>query len=102
MASEVEPFHKALRFGKFILENPLELAAVRTPQPSVSALEISAIFHHADTIPGMCDHEKIRALCELVRYCPSGDVVESAVGGANRHSYLRDWQFAATSANSCV
>ncbi len=76
VASEVEPFHKALRFGKFILENPLELAAVRTPQPSVSALEISAIFHHADTIPGMCDHEKIRALCELVRYCPSGDVVE--------------------------
>lgn len=76
MLSEVAPFQNALRFGKFILENPLELAAACTPKPSVSALEISALFHHADAIPGMCDQEKISALCELVRYCPEGDVVE--------------------------
>lgn len=76
VASEVAPFRKALHFGQLIINNPLLLAAVCTPQSSISSLEISAIFHHADSIPGMCDQEKIRALCELFRYCPEGDVVE--------------------------
>jgi hypothetical protein len=74
--SEVAPYRKALHFGNRVVEHPLELAVGTTPQTSVSALEISALFHHADAIPGMCDQEKIRALCELFRYCPEGDVVE--------------------------
>ena len=30
----------------------------------------------SETIPGMCDIDKIFALCNLFRYCPKGDVVE--------------------------
>lgn len=74
--SEVAPYHSALRFGQLVLANPLEIASSITPQPSVSALEIAALFHHAEAIPGMCDHQKIGALCELFRHTPGGDVVE--------------------------
>lgn len=74
--SEVAPYHKALRFGQQVLTDPLELAASITPQLSSSALEIAALFHHAEAIPGMCDHEKIRALLEIFRFSPVGDVVE--------------------------
>jgi predicted O-methyltransferase YrrM len=74
--SEVAPYHKALQFGAAVLAEPLRLAAAGVPRPAVSALAIAALFRHADGIPGMCDHEKIRALCELFRYAPSGDVVE--------------------------
>jgi hypothetical protein len=74
--SEVAPYRAALQFGSSLLSQPLELAASGAPRPSVSALEIAALFHHADGIPGMCDHEKIRALCELFRCSPAGDVVE--------------------------
>ena len=74
--SEVVPYHKALQFGAAVLTEPLQLAALGAPKPSVSALAIAALFRHAETIPGMCDHEKIRALCELFRYAPPGDIVE--------------------------
>lgn len=74
--SEVAPYHKALQFGASSLAEPLALAASGTPRPPASALEIAALFRHAEGIPGMCDHEKIRALCELFRHAPSGDIVE--------------------------
>ncbi|WPO46854.1 class I SAM-dependent methyltransferase [Pseudomonas sp. S1Bt23] len=76
VASEVAPYHKALQFGASVLSEPLAVAGAGETRPSVSALEIAALFHHADSIPGMCDHEKIRALCELFRHAPAGDVVE--------------------------
>ncbi|MDB5983510.1 MAG: hypothetical protein JWQ69_4525 [Pseudomonas sp.] len=74
--SEVAPFHKALQFGESVTANPLAVAGAGEIRPAISALEIAALFHHAESIPGMCDHEKIRALCELFRHAPDGDVVE--------------------------
>lgn len=74
--SEMAPYHKALEFGRSVFAQPLELAASGPSRPSVSALEIAALFHHAETIPGMCDHEKIRALCEIFRNTLAGDIVE--------------------------
>lgn len=75
VASEVAPYQKAMQFAASILATPLQLAASQ-PKPSISALEIASLFRHAETIPGMCDHEKIRALCEIFRSAPQGDVVE--------------------------
>jgi len=74
--SELAPYRNALQFGNSVVAQPLELAALGDAKPSVSALEIAALFRHADSIPGMCDHDKIRALCEIFRYCPTGDIVE--------------------------
>lgn len=76
MESEVSPFRVALKFGDSVIEQPMELAAKFQPKSSVSVLEIAAIFRHAESIPGMCDHEKIRALCEIARYSTHGDIVE--------------------------
>jgi len=76
VASEVAPYHKALQFGASVTAAPLAVAGSGEPRPAISALEIAALFHHAESIPGMCDHEKIRALCELFRHAPEGDVVE--------------------------
>jgi hypothetical protein len=76
VASEVAPYHKALQFGESVLAEPLAVAGSGETRPTASALEIAALFHHAESIPGMCDHEKIRALCELFRHAPDGDVVE--------------------------
>jgi hypothetical protein len=74
--SELAPYEAALQFGSDVLANPLNLLASGKTKPSVSSLEIAALFRHAESIPGMCDHEKIRALCELFLRCPEGDVVE--------------------------
>lgn len=38
--------------------------------------EFAALVHHAETIPGMCDHQKLLALSEVLRFAPHGDVVE--------------------------
>jgi hypothetical protein len=76
VANEVAPFHRALQFGASVLVESLEIAGDVESKPAVSVLEIAALFHHAESIPGMCDHEKIRALCELFRNAPTGDVVE--------------------------
>lgn len=59
-----------------LLERPLPLASALAPKPSMSEIELAALFRHADVIPGMCDHEKICALCEIARRSTTGDVVE--------------------------
>lgn len=74
--NEVAPYHKALQFGERLEAQPLPLAAAGRPQPPVPAFETAALFRHAETIPGMCDHEKIRALFEIFRYSRAGDIVE--------------------------
>ena len=38
--------------------------------------EFAALVHHAETIPGMCDHQKLLAISEVLRFAPKGDVVE--------------------------
>lgn len=76
VSSETAPYQKAIRFAENFLESPLNLSSPLEPMAAISALEIAALFHHADAIPGMCDIDKIFALCSLFRYCPKGDVVE--------------------------
>lgn len=51
----------------------LGLAHSRPPLPE---LELAALYRHANTIPGMCDDDKLRALVEIFRSAPTGDVVE--------------------------
>ncbi|MFZ4478451.1 MAG: class I SAM-dependent methyltransferase [Rhodoferax sp.] len=74
--AELAPYRNALQFGQSVKTQPLTIASSVPPHPPVSVVEISSLFHHANAIPGMCDHEKIRALCEVFRYAPAGDVVE--------------------------
>lgn len=42
----------------------------------MSQANFNAMVHHTNTIPGMCDHQKLLALSEIFRDAPSGDVVE--------------------------
>jgi hypothetical protein len=53
-----------------------ELACTTTPQPKLSSVQHAAVFRHAGLIPGMCDDDKIQALCEIMRFVPQGDLVE--------------------------
>lgn len=73
---EVAPYRKALQYGAATLESHLPVAAVGPVRPMASALQIAALFRHTEAIPGMCDHEKMRGLCEVFRYVPAGDIVE--------------------------
>ena len=69
------PYAVARQFAASIVENPLHLPD--TPLRDLpDAREIAALYHHVEAIPGMCDHEKIRALCAIFRSAPAGDVVE--------------------------
>jgi hypothetical protein len=45
-------------------------------QVRISQMRFSALVHHTNTIPGMCDHQKLLALSEIFRDTPVGDVVE--------------------------
>lgn len=74
--SEMAPYRAAMQFGASVFSDPLPLSATFDRRASISALEIAALFRHAECIPGMCDHDKIRALCEIFRVCPAGDIVE--------------------------
>jgi hypothetical protein len=59
-----------------LLEHPLPLASHRAPKPAPGEIELAALFRHADTIPGMCDHQKTCALHEIARHAIRGDLVE--------------------------
>lgn len=75
-STELEAYRAALKRARGLLSKPLSLAATQSAKPNLSELEATTLYCHAETIPGMCDHEKLRALYEIARYCPTGDVVE--------------------------
>lgn len=73
---EVSGYNAATRRGRQLLDTPLSLASNVQQLPCASELELSALFRHANIIPGMCDDEKIAALCEIARHAVPGDIVE--------------------------
>ncbi len=73
---ELAAYRTAIAQARSLLGNPLPLAVDDEAKPNMTELEVAALYLHAETIPGMCDHEKLRALYEIARYCPAGDVVE--------------------------
>lgn len=55
---------------------PLQLVTEHARKPDLNEMERISLFYHAQAIPGMCDYEKMHALYEIARCCPSGDLVE--------------------------
>ncbi|MEP7154224.1 MAG: class I SAM-dependent methyltransferase [Betaproteobacteria bacterium] len=74
--TELAGYRTARERARVLLENPIPLASAVECKASVSAIELAALFRHTATIPGMCDDEKLNALCEIARFCPPGDIVE--------------------------
>lgn len=74
--AELVPYRAALRFARDVAGQGRGFAVAEALRPQASELEIAAMFRHAESIPGMCDHFKIRGLCEAFRHAPPGDVVE--------------------------
>ncbi|MFC5475985.1 class I SAM-dependent methyltransferase [Paraherbaspirillum soli] len=73
---ELSGYRTARQHAQTLLAQPLPLASNIASKPSMAALELAALFRHADVIPGMCDHEKFCVLCEIARRSPAGDIVE--------------------------
>ncbi len=74
--AELDGYRAAQNNAHALIKNPLPLSASLLAKPAMSEIELSALFRHADLIPGMCDQEKLCVLCEIARYVPCGDVVE--------------------------
>ena len=73
---ELTGYRAATRLGYRLLDQSLSLASSVGAKPGMPEVQLSALFRHANIIPGMCDDEKIGALCEIARYSVAGDVVE--------------------------
>jgi hypothetical protein len=73
---ELSSYRAARSHAHSLLGRPLPLASNRAVTPSMPAMELAALFRHADVIPGMCDHEKLCVLCEIARRSPAGDIIE--------------------------
>ena len=73
---ELSPYRAAIARARQMHAAALPLASSVKARAHMPEQELSALLRHASTIPGMCDDEKIGALCEIARHCTSGDVVE--------------------------
>jgi hypothetical protein len=64
-----------LRLGEIALEGP---TAPSWPgaKAALGETERTGLLRLIDTIPGMCSEEKMLALIDIARSCPSGDIVE--------------------------
>lgn len=72
---EMEPYRAARKKAEQHLADSYAVLSGDAKAPmEIGAL--AALYRHTETIPGMCDHLKLRALCEIARDCPSGDLVE--------------------------
>jgi hypothetical protein len=59
-----------------LLARPLALASSRNPRTAITEIAVAALLREVETVPGMCSHEKTRALHEVARYAVAGDIVE--------------------------
>ena len=73
---ELSGYRAAVKHAKNTLHHAIPIASSVEPKASVSELELAVISRHGNVISGMCDDEKIAALCEIAKYSVSGDVVE--------------------------
>ena len=73
---ELTGYRAASRLAGQLLTQTLPLGSCVNPKPTMPEVQLSALFRHANVIPGMCDDEKIGALCEIARYSVRGDIVE--------------------------
>lgn len=73
---ELRTYRSATKRARQLLDDRLTIASCVQAKPAATELDLSAVFRHASTIPGMCDDEKIAALCEIARHSVPGDLVE--------------------------
>ena len=59
-----------------MLNTPIQIATSVEAKPLMKNIQASALYCHANAISGMCDDEKISALCEIAQYSVAGDVIE--------------------------
>jgi len=71
-SNDAEPYRQAMEAAELA---PLPIH-FNPAQPALSTAEAAALLYHAERISGMCDRDKTRALIEIFRNMPKGDVVE--------------------------
>ncbi|MDX2219904.1 MAG: class I SAM-dependent methyltransferase [Burkholderiales bacterium] len=69
-------YRSARARARMDIGRPLSLEAGGVLRAPLSEIRRAALYRYVDTVPGMCDHEKTAALCEIAMRAPSGDVVE--------------------------
>lgn len=74
--TELRGYRDARQRARALLDSSLALAGSVVAKPPMSEIELSALFRHAEVIPGMCDHEKLCVLYQIARHSPAGDMVE--------------------------
>lgn len=74
--TELESHRASVLRARELLGRSLAIASAVPPKPELAAMHVAALCRHSEDIPGMCDHEKVRALYEICRHCPPGDIVE--------------------------
>ena len=100
---ELASYRASFKRAKTLLGNPLSLAVDQVAKPDMSEVDAAALYFHSEIIPGMCDHEKLRALYEIARYCPTGDVIEiGSWWGKSAFIFLRLAQFFGIGKLLCV
>lgn len=72
----LEAYQMGLKFARSILAEHAHLASALPCKPQRTLVEIASLYLHAEAIPGQCSHDKMRALIDVARCCPSGDLVE--------------------------
>ncbi len=74
--TELQPYQQCLQDGRDIIEGRMDIAAATTGRETLLPVQYASLIRHARLIPGETDEQKIVALCEIMRYCPQGDIVE--------------------------
>lgn len=69
-------FRAARADARELLAHPLALASSRTPKPAIAEIVAASLLRNVESVPGMCSHDKTRALMEIARYAVTGDIVE--------------------------
>jgi len=74
--TEIAPYQASILFAENLIKQPLRISTSGKIKKNADLNKIASVFRHGESIPGMCDRNKLSALCEIARCTPEGDIVE--------------------------
>lgn len=77
--SELNCYQQSLNTAQTNFSTHHSIASDNKPQDKLTTIELASLIKHVRSIPGESDEEKIAAISEIFRFCPTGDIVEIGV-----------------------
>ena len=76
---QIRPYQSAFQLAGEVIDDNANYGDTIKNNTKPTLSQIASLIHHSSNISGMCDYDKLTALCNIFSCVPLGDIVEIGV-----------------------